>query len=109
MAVSSVECRGAASMPRLHRLQVPRLQETPRMKPSNLLFIMSDQHSRKVAGCYGNPLAKTPVLDRLAAGGTLFENAYTGSPICVPARAGLATGRQMHETRCWDNASPYTG
>jgi len=79
------------------------------MKPSNLLFIMSDQHSRKVAGCYGNPLARTPVLDRLARGGTLFENAYTGSPICVPARAGLATGRQVHETRCWDNALPYTG
>ena len=79
------------------------------MKPSNLLFVMSDQHSRKVAGCYGNPLAQTPVLDRLAAAGTLFENAYTGSPICVPARAGLATGRQVHETRCWDNASPYTG
>lgn len=79
------------------------------MKPTNLLFIMSDQHSRKVAGCYGNLLAKTPMLDRLAASGTLFENAYTSSPICVPARAGLATGRQVHETRCWDNASPYTG
>ncbi|HYC46969.1 MAG TPA: sulfatase-like hydrolase/transferase [Burkholderiales bacterium] len=79
------------------------------MKPKNLLFIMSDQHSRKVAGCYGNRLVKTPVLDRLAASGTVFENAYTSSPICVPARAGLATGRQVHETRCWDNASPYTG
>ncbi len=79
------------------------------MKPSNLLFIMSDQHSRKVAGCYGNPFVKTPVLGRLAAAGTLFENAYSPSPICVPARAGLATGRQVHETRCWDNASPYTG
>lgn len=79
------------------------------MKPLNMLFIMSDQHSRKVAGCYGNPLAKTPVIDRLAASGTLFLNAYSSSPICVPARAGLATGRHVHETRCWDNASPYDG
>jgi choline-sulfatase len=79
------------------------------MRASNLLFIMSDQHSREVAGCYGNRLARTPVLDRLAAAGTLFENAYTPSPICVPARAALATGRHAHETRCWDNASPYTG
>ncbi len=79
------------------------------MKPSNLLLIMSDQHSRKVAGCYGNRFVKTPVLDRLAASGTLFEAAYTVSPICVPARAVFATGRQVHETRCWDNASPYTG
>lgn len=79
------------------------------MKPSNLLFIMSDQHSRGVTGCYGNRFVKTPVLDRLAAVGTVFENAYSPSPICVPARAALATGRQVHETRCWDNASPYTG
>lgn len=79
------------------------------MKPLNMLFIMSDQHSRKVAGCYGNPHAKTPVIDRLAASGTLFLNAYSPSPICVPARAGLATGRQVHQTRCWDNASPYEG
>lgn len=77
--------------------------------PKNLLFIMSDQHNRKVAGCYGNVLARTPNIDRLAAGGTLFSAAYSPSPICVPARAVLATGRQVHETRNWDNASPYTG
>src|SRR5262249_35020874 len=82
---------------------------TCRMKPSNLLFIMSDQHSRKVAGCYGNRLAKTPVLDRLAAARTPFGNAYTRSPLFGPARARLATRGQGHETRCWDNASPYVG
>lgn len=78
-------------------------------KSQNLLFILSDEHNRKIAGCYGHPFVKTPNLDRLAAGGTIFSNAYCNSPICVPSRASLATGRYVHEIRCWDNASPYTG
>lgn len=79
------------------------------MKPLNLLIIMSDQHNRKVTGCYGNQHVHTPNLDRLAASGSLFRNAYSPSPVCVPARAALATGRQIHLTRYWDNASPYDG
>lgn len=79
------------------------------MKPLNLLIVMSDQHNRKVTGCYGNSHVSTPNLDRLASTGTLFRNAYSPSPVCVPARAALATGRQIHLTRYWDNASPYDG
>lgn len=79
------------------------------MKPTNLLFIFSDEHNKKVTGCYSNPLVKTPNLDRLATRGTRFTSAYTNCPICVPARASLATGRYVHETRCWDNAIAYTG
>ena len=41
--------------------------------------------------------------------GTTFDNAYTPSPICVPARASLATGLQVHQTRCWSSAEPYFG
>ena len=100
---------GDATLQRLRRWAKIALKKGGDVKPHNMLFIMSDQHSRKVAGCYGNALAQTPVIDRFAAGGTLFLNAYSPSPICVPARAALATGRQVHETRCWDNASPYTG
>jgi len=51
----------------------------------------------------------TPNLDRLAREGTVFTSAYTPSPICVPARASLATGRYVHDTRCWDSAEPYRG
>jgi len=79
------------------------------MKPSNLLFIMSDEHTREVLGCYGNRIAQTPHLDALAGRGTRFVNAYTNSPICVPARAGFATGRYVHQTRCWDSAQHYHG
>ena len=79
------------------------------MKPANLLFILSDQHNRDATGCYGHPLVRTPNLDRMAAAGTRFTSAYTNCPICVPARASLATGRFVHELGLWDNAFPYHG
>ncbi|MEE2761534.1 MAG: sulfatase-like hydrolase/transferase [Pseudomonadota bacterium] len=79
------------------------------MKPANILYIMSDEHSPKMLGCYGHAQIKTPNLDRLAARGTRFSAAYTNSPICIPARAAFATGRYTHETRYWDNALPYDG
>ena len=75
----------------------------------NLLFIFSDEHTRDIAGAYGNDLVKTPNLDALAARGTRFDAAYCNCPICVPSRASLATGRYVHDVACWDNANPYTG
>ncbi|MCC6870116.1 MAG: sulfatase-like hydrolase/transferase, partial [Burkholderiales bacterium] len=70
---------------------------------------MDDEHNKKVLGCNGHPLVRTPNLDRLAAAGTVFDNAYSSSPICVPARAAFATGRYVHDNRCWDNAIAYDG
>jgi len=79
------------------------------VQPKNVLYIMSDQHSPHVVGCYGNPVVKTPNIDALAARGTRFSHAYTPTPICVPARASFATGRYAHTLGAWDNAKPYTG
>lgn len=79
------------------------------MKPANLLFIFSDQHQAAAMGCAGHPLAQTPNLDCLAAGGTRFSNAYTNCAICVPARASLATGQYVHRIGNWDNGLPYDG
>ena len=79
------------------------------MQPSNLLFILSDQHNRDTLGCYGHPTIQTPNLDALAGRGVRFDAAYTNCPICVPARASLATGRYVHEIGYWDNAFPYDG
>jgi len=76
---------------------------------SNVLFILSDEHTRDVAGCYGHKIVKTPHLDALAARGTKFTAAYTNCPICVPARASLHTGTYVAENACWDNAHPYDG
>jgi choline-sulfatase len=75
----------------------------------NLLFILSDNHNRDLLGCYGDPLIRTPNLDRIAATGVRFTNAYSASPLCCPARAALATGRYPHQTSYWDNAIVYNG
>ncbi|WP_147127074.1 sulfatase-like hydrolase/transferase [Shimia ponticola] len=79
------------------------------MSQSNLLVVMSDEHQARAMGCAGHPFVQTPNFDALAARGTRFTNAYTPSPICVPARASFATGLYAHQTRLWDNAMPYTG
>ena len=75
----------------------------------NVLFLMSDEHSREIAGCYGNSIVRTPNLDALAARGVVFENAYCNSPICVPSRASLATGDYVHRIGYWDSAAAYDG
>lgn len=79
------------------------------MNAPNLLVVMSDEHQARAMGCAGHPFALTPHLDALAAKGARFANAYTPSPICVPARAAFATGRYVHQIRHWDNAMPYDG
>ena len=78
-------------------------------QPKNLLFILSESHSQKLLGCYGNPIIKTPNLDGLAARGTCFANFYCTSPICVPSRASIATGLYPHQHRYWDNSIPFEG
>jgi choline-sulfatase len=79
------------------------------MKAKNLVFIISDEHQARALSCAGHPIVRTPNIDRLAARGTRFTAAYTPCPICVPARASLATGRYVHDTRYWDNAMGYDG
>lgn len=61
-------------------------------KPTNIILIFTDQHLKSTLGCYGNKDCQTPNLDRIAANGTIFDNAYTTSPICTPARASVQTG-----------------
>jgi len=68
----------------------------------NILFIMADQFRADALGCVGG-WAQTPNLDRLAARGTLFVNAVTSSPVCIPARVSQATGRYPHNTHVWAN------
>lgn len=78
-------------------------------RPLNLLLIETDQHARFVAGCYGHREVRTPSIDALASRGTVFDAAYCASPICVPSRAAMATGRHLHETGYWDTNKPYDG
>lgn len=75
-------------------------------KPKNLLFLFTDQHSKFVTGCYGNPYVETPNLDRLAARGVRFSNAYCNNPICVPSRASMSIGDYGFRHSYWDNSFP---
>jgi choline-sulfatase len=68
-----------------------------------VLVIVSDEHAAGAAGCYGHPAVRTPRLDRLAGSGTVFDNAYCNSPICVPSRLSLLSGRYPHQIGAWDN------
>lgn len=67
----------------------------------NILYIMSDQHGRRVLGCYGNKEVRTPSLDGLADRGIVFDAAYCPSPICVPSRMSALTGQWPHQQECW--------
>jgi len=65
---------------------------------------MSDEHDPAVAGPYGDDIVDTPVLDRLAADGITFENCYTTSPLCVPARLSFTAGQYISRFGGWSNA-----
>ena len=69
----------------------------------NILFICTDQQRYDSLGCYGNQWIKTPAIDRLAQEGVLFENCYTQSPVCAPARASLLTGQYPSNHGLWAN------
>ncbi len=62
----------------------------------NILFIMTDEQRFDHLGSV-NPAVKTPHLDALANDGVLFSRAYTPNPSCVPARAGIFTGKYPHQ------------
>jgi arylsulfatase A-like enzyme len=73
-------------------------------KGPNVLIIMCDQLNAGVLGCYGGPVP-TPHLDRLAAGGVLFEDAVCPLPVCSPSRASFITGKYPHQHGITHNVS----
>lgn len=72
----------------------------------NIVFILSDDHRYDAMGCAGHPWLETPNLDRLAAGGAHFQNAFVTSSLCSPSRASILTGLYMHAHKVQDNFSP---
>lgn len=59
----------------------------------NFVFILIDDMGWRDLGCYGSTFYETPHIDRLAAGGMKFTNAYAACPVCSPTRASILTGR----------------
>ncbi len=69
----------------------------------NILVVLSDQQRPDSCGVFGQRLDVTPHLDRLAARGVAFENAFTVQPVCGPARAAMQTGQYPTRVGCWRN------
>jgi arylsulfatase A-like enzyme len=68
----------------------------PEPRPPNILFIFSDDHAAHAISAYGSVINRTPNLDRLAAEGMLFVNAFVTNSICGPSRATVLTGQFGH-------------
>ena len=75
-------------------------------KPLNIVWFCTDQQRWDTIGCYNPAVDFTPCLDRLAAEGVRFENAFTCQPVCGPARACLQTGLYATELGCYRNDIP---
>ena len=73
----------------------------PEADPPNIVLIMTDDQGYGDLGVTGNPLIRTPHLDRLASGSAKMES-FSVSPVCAPTRASLMTGRYNYRTRVVD-------
>jgi arylsulfatase A-like enzyme len=69
----------------------PSIAQTPR-RP-NIVFILADDMGYADVSCYGRPDLATPNIDRIAAQGTRFTQAYANSPVCTASRVAIITGR----------------
>ena len=72
----------------------------------NVLVMFCDQLRTDLLGCYGSSLVRTPNLDALAKDSIVFDNAYTPTAICSPARASLMTGLYPHGHHMFNNSTP---
>lgn len=68
----------------------------PRKSRPNVLFIIADDQRWDTMSCAGNPVLKTPNLDRIAAEGARFANSFSTTSICAPARASFLTGKYAY-------------
>ena len=83
--------------------------QTPGRGNPNVLLIMTDQHRADYIGCAGSDLIPTPNIDRIAAEGVRFSNAFCPYPLCVASRMSLLTGLYAHNTGAINNPFRGTG
>lgn len=73
----------------------------------NVVVIITDDQRWDALGCLGHPLLKTPNLDRLAAEGARFANAFVTTSLCSPSRASMMSGRYAHRHGVLNNFTEY--
>lgn len=92
----------------LASLAAPVALAQTRRKP-NIIFILADDLGIGDIACYGGKVILTPNIDRLAAEGMRFANAYAGATVCAPSRNCLLTGQHTGHTTVRANHSSITG
>src|SRR4026207_1277659 len=95
----AVICSGAAER--------PVSQSKRKSTQPNIIFILADDLGYGDLGCYGQKRIKTPNLDRMAAEGMRFTNAYAGATVCAPSRCVLMTGLHGGHARVRGLDPPY--
>lgn len=78
----------------------------PKSRP-NILLIYTDQQRQDSLACYGNPLAVSPNLDKLASEGARFDHFYVNNPVCSPSRMSFLTGRYPASLGVGSNGIPF--
>lgn len=78
----------------------------PAPRRPNIVLVLVDDLRWDALGCAGHPWVKTPHLDRLAARGARFANAFVTTSLCSPSRASILTGQYMHAHGVQDNFTP---
>jgi len=75
---------------------------------TNVLIVMSDEHTPRVASIYGHRRVDTPNMERLAREGTVYDAAYCPSPLCTPSRSSFMSGLPVHQTQVYNNCNVVT-
>ena len=74
----------------------------------DILIVIADQLTTAAMPFHGNDVTQAPAMAGLAESGVVFDNAYTASPLCTPARGALMTGLLPSRTHCYDNAAGFS-
>lgn len=76
-------------------------------KKPNFLFVQADQLTARILPSYGNKIAKTPNIDRLADQGVVFDHAYCNYPLCAPSRFSMMSGLLATHAGAYDNGAEF--
>lgn len=89
--------------PFITRLSAQQTGERP-----NIIFLLTDDQRWDSLGCMGNPIVRTPEIDRLAERGVTFTNAFVTTSICMTSRASIFLGQYLRTHKINDFATPFT-